>query len=60
MENISTALPLPSEGQEDPGHGRHRGPVSAEEHEASVHGRHRKPSEQAEQSGTGAWPRPGQ
>jgi hypothetical protein len=30
------------------GHGRHRGPVSAQDDEATSRGRHRKPSEQSD------------
>jgi hypothetical protein len=30
----------------DTGHGKHRGPVSAQDDEATPRGRHRKPSEQ--------------
>ena len=33
---------------DDGGHGRHRGPVSAQESEATPRGRHRKPAEQGE------------
>ncbi|WP_199835896.1 hypothetical protein [Streptomyces sp. TP-A0356] len=53
MSDIST-MPPHAEAQENPGHGRHRGPVSAEDHEAAPHGRHRKPSEHSGQTGTAA------
>ncbi|MER6125037.1 hypothetical protein ABT173_20825 [Streptomyces sp. NPDC001795] len=54
MSDISTTLTLRDEAQEIPGHGKHRGQVSAEDSEAAAHGRHRKPSEQPEQTGTAA------
>ena len=56
MSDISTTTQSsPAEAQEIPGHGRHRGPVSAEDHEAAPHGRHRRPSgTQSEQADTAA------
>ncbi|GAA3810773.1 hypothetical protein [Streptomyces chiangmaiensis] len=41
MNDTSTSMPLPNEAQEIQGHGRHRGPVSAEDTEAAPSGRHR-------------------
>lgn len=56
MSDISTTTQSsPAEAQEIPGHGRHRGPVSAEDHEAAPHGRHRKASgPQSERTETAA------
>ncbi|MCX4909169.1 hypothetical protein [Streptomyces sp. NBC_00878] len=34
-----------AQAADDGGHGRHRGPVSAQESEATPRGRHRKPAE---------------
>ncbi|MFG2131574.1 hypothetical protein ACGFNV_27670 [Streptomyces sp. NPDC048751] len=49
MNDASTTQPLPTEvkgGQEPTGHGKHRGPVSAQDSEAAPRGRHRKPAGQ--------------
>ncbi|MET7910553.1 hypothetical protein ACFYS7_11660 [Streptomyces avermitilis] len=47
MNDTSTIYPPLPEAQEagDHGHGRHRGPVSAQDDEATPRGRHRKPSD---------------
>ncbi|MBT2417312.1 hypothetical protein J7F01_38495 [Streptomyces sp. ISL-22] len=47
MSNASTTQPS-SDVQEAAGHGRHRGPVSANDCETAPRGRHRKPVEEAE------------
>ncbi|ELS52852.1 hypothetical protein [Streptomyces viridochromogenes] len=47
MSNASTTQPS-SDVQEAAGHGRHRGPVSANDSETAPRGRHRKPVEEAE------------
>ncbi|MEU7962028.1 hypothetical protein AB0D09_00920 [Streptomyces sp. NPDC049097] len=41
MSDISSSTPTPDAAQEIPGHGRHRGPVSAEDTDANSNGRHR-------------------
>ncbi len=47
MSNASTTQPS-SDVQEAAGHGRHRGPVSAQDSETAPRGRHRKPVEETE------------
>ncbi|MGW1952100.1 hypothetical protein ACWCPI_04940 [Streptomyces sp. NPDC001920] len=47
MSNASTTQPS-SDVQEAAGHGRHRGPVSAQDSETAPRGRHRKPVEEIE------------
>ncbi|MGY6018718.1 hypothetical protein [Streptomyces spinosirectus] len=44
MSDTNTMEQLSTGSQEDAGHGRHRGPVSAQESDSSPHGRHRKPA----------------
>ncbi|MFK0115719.1 hypothetical protein [Streptomyces sp. NPDC090994] len=56
MNDASTNQPMRADGADvrtttDSGHGRHRGPVSAQDGETTPQGRHRKP---AEESGTAA------
>jgi hypothetical protein len=46
METTATDPRVMVAAQADGGHGRHRGPVSAQEDEATPRGRHRKPAEQ--------------
>ncbi|PAZ13113.1 hypothetical protein CLM62_26085 [Streptomyces sp. SA15] len=48
MSDTSTMEPLPTETQEDAGHGRHRGPVSDHDSGTAPRGRHRKPVEETE------------
>jgi hypothetical protein len=48
MNNTSTAQTMSADTQEASGHGKHRGPVSAQDGETAPHGRHRKPSDQSE------------
>ncbi|MFD7130203.1 hypothetical protein [Streptomyces sp. NPDC059894] len=43
MSDASTTRPLSADTQES-GHGRHRGPVSAQDGESAPRGRHRKPA----------------
>ncbi|MFF3331166.1 hypothetical protein ACFYWX_16620 [Streptomyces sp. NPDC002888] len=48
MNDASTTQPLQTdakEAQEATGHGKHRGPVSAQDSEAAPRGRHRKPAD---------------
>ncbi|MFD7459129.1 MULTISPECIES: hypothetical protein [unclassified Streptomyces] len=45
MSDASTSQPLP-DGTTEPGHGKHRGQVSAQETETAPRGRHRRPVEQ--------------
>ncbi|MEY9990926.1 hypothetical protein ABIE67_002958 [Streptomyces sp. V4I8] len=55
MSNASTTQPGPADVhdvQKAAGHGRHRGPVSAQDSEAAPRGRHRKPA--AEKTETAA------
>ncbi|MEU2714807.1 hypothetical protein [Streptomyces sp. NPDC007205] len=44
MSDTSTKEHLSTDSQEAAGHGRHRGPVSAQESETAPHGRHRRPA----------------
>ena len=46
MSDARTMQPLPTETQDEAGHGRHRGPVSAHDGETAPRGRHRKPVEE--------------
>ncbi|MFF8590302.1 hypothetical protein ACF061_02470 [Streptomyces sp. NPDC015220] len=46
MSDASTTQPLSAGAQEHPGHGKHRGPVSAQDGETAPRGRHRKPAEE--------------
>ncbi|GHH21864.1 hypothetical protein [Streptomyces lanatus] len=48
MSNASTTTQPSSDVQEDTGHGRHRGPVSAHDGESAPPGRHRKQVEETE------------
>ncbi|GGX66993.1 hypothetical protein [Streptomyces fructofermentans] len=48
METTADDLRGMVAGAADDGHGRHRGPVSAQEDEAMPRGRHRRPSEQSD------------
>ncbi|MFC5219167.1 hypothetical protein [Streptomyces coerulescens] len=51
MSNASTTQPGPADVHDvskDAGHGRHRGPVSAQDGETAPRGRHRKPVEETE------------
>ncbi|REE60351.1 hypothetical protein BX257_2880 [Streptomyces sp. 3212.3] len=41
MSDTSSSTPMPDAAQEIPGHGRHRGLVSAEDTDANPSGRHR-------------------
>ncbi|MEU6065835.1 MULTISPECIES: hypothetical protein [Streptomyces] len=43
MSDASTTDQLSADLQETIGHGKHRGPVSAQDSETAPHGRHRKP-----------------
>ncbi|MFE0510229.1 hypothetical protein [Streptomyces sp. NPDC058964] len=43
MNDTMTTEKLSSDLQETAGHGKHRGPVSAQDSETAPHGRHRKP-----------------
>ncbi|MEU4655838.1 hypothetical protein AB0G32_18150 [Streptomyces sp. NPDC023723] len=57
MNDASTNQPMRADGADvrataDFGHGRHRGPVSAQDAETAPQGRHRK--EAAEENGTAA------
>ncbi|WNM34799.1 hypothetical protein RKE30_32730 [Streptomyces sp. Li-HN-5-11] len=44
MSDASTTQPLSAGAQELLGHGKHRGPVSAQDGETAPRGRHRKPA----------------
>ncbi|MEU1043309.1 hypothetical protein ACFYP4_04930 [Streptomyces sp. NPDC005551] len=46
MTEMATTDPRGSVTQSDQGHGRHRGPVSAQDDQAAPRGRHRRPSGQ--------------
>ncbi|MFD5709035.1 hypothetical protein ACFWHW_01340 [Streptomyces pharetrae] len=46
MNDACTSQPLPADHTTAPGHGKHRGPVSAHDTESAPRGRHRKPVEQ--------------
>ncbi|GAA5045914.1 hypothetical protein [Streptomyces similanensis] len=46
MSDASTTEPLTAGAQQDPGHGKHRGPVSSQEGETAPSGRHRKPAQE--------------
>ncbi|CAM5602947.1 hypothetical protein SGLAM104S_07071 [Streptomyces glaucescens] len=46
MSDACTSQPLPADRTTAPGHGKHRGPVSAHDTESAPRGRHRKPVEQ--------------
>ncbi|MCI3270096.1 hypothetical protein [Streptomyces cylindrosporus] len=48
MSDASTMQPLSTESQDDAGHGRHRGQVSAQDGDTAPRGRHRKQSEDTE------------
>ncbi|MBK3640017.1 MULTISPECIES: hypothetical protein [Streptomyces] len=48
MSDTSTMQPLSAETQGDAGHGRHRGPNSAQDGDTAPRGRHRKPAEDTE------------
>ncbi|MER5445351.1 hypothetical protein ABT052_33430 [Streptomyces sp. NPDC002766] len=48
MSDARTMQPLSTEAQEDAGHGRHRGPNSAQDGDSAPRGRHRKPAEDTE------------
>ncbi|MDV7219636.1 hypothetical protein [Streptomyces prunicolor] len=50
MNDTNTAQTMSADTHEASGHGKHRGPVSAQDGDAAAHGRHRKPSEQSTQS----------
>ncbi|MGW3956740.1 hypothetical protein ACWEKM_38890 [Streptomyces sp. NPDC004752] len=43
MSETSTMQPRSAGSQETDGHGKHRGPVSAQDGETAPSGRHRKP-----------------
>ncbi|MET9731671.1 hypothetical protein ABZZ79_13720 [Streptomyces sp. NPDC006458] len=46
MSDASTSKRLSADVHDAAGHGRHRGPVSAQDTESAPRGRHRKPVEQ--------------
>ncbi|MEV8548394.1 hypothetical protein AB0L04_00875 [Streptomyces glaucescens] len=46
MSDACTSQPLSADHAAAPGHGKHRGPVSAHDTESAPRGRHRKPVEQ--------------
>ncbi|MFI6402989.1 hypothetical protein [Streptomyces sp. NPDC050548] len=48
MNDTNTAQTMSADAQDTSGHGKHRGPVSAQDGDAATHGRHRKPSEQSD------------
>ncbi|MFJ9242891.1 hypothetical protein [Streptomyces sp. NPDC101776] len=49
-DNTNSAQTMSADAHDASGHGKHRGPVSAQDGDAAAHGRHRKPSEQSTQS----------
>ncbi|MEU6405948.1 hypothetical protein [Streptomyces sp. NPDC046985] len=46
MNDASTTMPHTAGAPQDPGHGKHRGPVSSQDNGPAPSGRHRRPVEE--------------
>ncbi|MFF8993214.1 hypothetical protein ACF09H_25425 [Streptomyces sp. NPDC014983] len=46
MSDTSTTNQLSADSLQNNGHGKHRGPISAQESDTTPHGRHRRPAEE--------------